>query len=1267
MKLEDLEVDTHVVGIEPAGAVKILYLKKAGADAVDVTYELLNGQVLKKTLFRADEGKLSVESGARVWAFDARPEVFKLAAEATRIKLAYLFDPMMAVHTSDVDPLPHQISAVYEAMLPKQPLRFVLADDPGAGKTIMAGLLIRELMLRGDLERCLIIAPGSLVEQWQTELSEKFGLRFDLLTNALVESTATGNPFVEHNRLIARLDQVARKEEWHDKLRAEGARWDLVIVDEAHKMAVHAIGDKVETTQRFDLGRLIGHPERTRNLLLMTATPHNGKEEDFQAWLGLVDQDRFLGKATRRLEPTEINDFMRRMVKEDLVKFDGSKLFPERRAQTVKYTLSPAEQDLYAAVTAYVRDGMGKADLLEGKKKGMVGFALTILQRRLASSPNAIAQSLRRRRERLEERLAGLRNPASKKKAGSWEAYELDEPDEELTAEELEEIEEELVDEATAARTIPELQTELTRLRDLERQAQQVLKDGVDRKWDELSKILQSDAAEMSLPGGRRRKMIIFTEHRDTLDYLKRKIAGPLGSAAAVIEMHGGTRREDRLKAQEEFRQNPEVVVLIATDAAGEGVNLQVANLMVNYDLPWNPNRIEQRFGRIHRIGQTEMCHLWNLVAVNTREGEVFERLFEKLDQERKTLGGKVFDILGESFDDRPLKDLLIEAIRYGDRPERQAQLFEKVEGALDHQRLQDIIDRHALAADKFSQERLYRVKEEMEKAEAKKLQPYFLRRFLVEALRRHGGELKEREPGRYEIKHVPAVVRQRHAIEGGRRPVLEKYERITFDRHLIRILHKPAADLVHPAHPLMSALIDLVLGADEPALHAGTLLVDPRDPGTVPRLLFMIDHGIREGTSMTRLASRRMQFVEIDADGNARHAGSAPYLDYEAPSGEDRALVEKVLAAPWLKQDLSSLALGWASEHLVKEHYDEVLAQRKALVEKTLQAVHERLTREINHWARRANELAAEVKAGKQPRMQPDNVRKRVEELKARLITRTKELEGQLQIASNPPVIAGAALVLPQGLVDEARGRARAPEADPEVRKRVEMIAMEAVIEAETALGHATKDVSDKKCGWDVTAITPEGATRHIEVKGRHVGAETVTVTANEVLEALNQGDKFFLAIVRVDGGTIDGPHYIPAPFTHELESSVVSVNYSMNDLLARAKPAHLTRARREGHADSPTQIEQAIERLRAEGLVAAATSTMPLRIQGGLHASDEAGIVVYSAPFVITRESAAELVVRVAGQGNAHVEESAPTLTDAVEAVAAIYRRRKRTRGVS
>ena len=329
-----------------------------------------------------------------------------------------------------------------------------------------------------------------------------------------------------------------------------------------------------------------------------------------------------------------------------------------------------------------------------------------------------------------------------------------------------------------------------------------------------------------------------------------------------------------------------------------------------------------------------------------------------------------------------------------------------------------------------------------------------------------------------------------------------------------------------------MASLIDQILTDDEKALHAGTVLIDLTDPSTAPRLLFMIDHGIREGTSMTRLISRRMQFVEIDESGSVRHAGAAPYLSYENPPPETRAAIEQVLTQPWLTQDLSALALAWASEHLVKEHYEEVVVRRKALIKKTLEAVHQRLTREINYWSRRANELAAEVKAGKQPRMQPDNARKRADELKARLAQRRAELEGQLQISSNPPVLSGCALVIPQGLLASITGQATPLyEADPEARKRVELFRDECG-HGGRAQARATKvkDVSREKCGWDVTAITPAGEPPH-RVKGRYIDADTVVVTANEVLEALNQGSKFFLAIVQVEGEKVRGPHYIARP----------------------------------------------------------------------------------------------------------------------------------------
>ncbi|BCX80569.1 hypothetical protein MIT9_P0142 [Methylomarinovum caldicuralii] len=1026
--------------------------------------------------------------------------------------------------------------------------------------------------MRADAKRILIVAPGALTEQWQDEMLEKFGIQFEIFSRQKQEQCASGNWFDEQDLVIARLDQLSRNEDYQEKLKA--TEWDLIVVDEAHKLSANYFGNKVNKTKRFQLGELLG--SITRHFLLMTATPHNGKEEDFQIWLSLLDTDRFYGKFREGAHKVDISDMMRRMVKEELLKFDGTPLFPERRAYTANYELSDLEAALYAAVTDYVRNEMNRADRLNGNKKNTVGFALTQLQRRLASSPEAIYQSLKRRRKRLESRLEEMKLIARGEKlrqdgvAETLGEYVVKKPidlpenfdvlEEELTPEEYEQYADQVVDQATAAETIPELQAEIEILKGLEQQALNVVQSGQDKKWEELSHLLQ-DRPEMYTTSGSRRKLIIFTEHKDTLHYLKGRIAGMLGNPDAVITIHGGTNRDDRRKAQEQFRNNPDVLVLVATDAAGEGVNLQNANLMVNYDLPWNPNRLEQRFGRIHRIGQTEVCHLWNLVARGTREGEVFQKLFEKLEVEKQALGGKVFDILGEAFEGVSLKDLLIESIRYGESPEVKARLEQKIEGALDTEHLKEIIRRNALVDQHLTLEDLYHVKEEMEKAEARKLQPYFIRAFFTEAFQSLGGEMRPREPGRFEIRHVPAAIRERDRVVGETRtPVLKKYERICFEKDKVRIHGKPMADLVHPAHPLMHATTDLILSAHRPKLKQGAILVDPNDDGTEPRILFMIDHEVREVSAENpRTVSRRLQFVAIDQHGNTTFAGWAPHLDLQPIDASDKALISDVLDSPWVKQNLEGLAINYASQKLVPEHYQEVKSRRERQADKILAAVNDRLVKEINYWSDRYIKLSEDVAAGKQPRMQPEMARRRVDELTERLAQRKRELEAMKNVVSSTPVVIGGALVIPQGLLASRKSEATFT-ADAEARSRIKQIAMQAVMEAERSFGHEVWDVSAEKCGWDITARPPRNSDgsirpdRHIEVKGRARGQTTITVSRNEILYALNQADKFILAIVIVDGDDIDGPCYIRNPFSAEPDFGVASINYSLDDLLGRA-----------------------------------------------------------------------------------------------------------------
>jgi len=519
MRLEEITTGSNLAGIEPNHIVSVVATVPVGEGSIQLIYRTPDGAMKERLLARADEPLISVATTERPFSYDGDGAAFQLTCEAKRIDLAFLFDPMMAVHTSNVEPLPHQITAVYESLLPRQPLRFVLADDPGAGKTIMAGLYIRELIMRADSHRILVVAPGSLVEQWRDELYEKFGLEFHIYSTVLEQTSPSGNPFDDYPQLIVRLDQLSRNEELQDKLGAPG--WDLAVFDEAHKLSAHYFGSKLEKTARFRFAEKLG--SQVRHLLLMTATPHNGKEEDYQLFLSLLDSDRFYGKFRDGVHKVDASDLMRRMVKEELVKFDGTPLFPERRAYTVNYELSKIEAALYEAVTDYVKAEMGKADELEGARKGSVGFALTALQRRLASSPEAIYQSLRRRRERLESRLREEKLGIRGKRVLAETISAVPDDEDDLTAEEKEGLEESLIDQATAAKTVSELEAEIVILKGLEIQAKAVVASGQDRKWDELSKILQNNP-QMHDASGRQRKLIIFSEHRDTLNYLHKRI-----------------------------------------------------------------------------------------------------------------------------------------------------------------------------------------------------------------------------------------------------------------------------------------------------------------------------------------------------------------------------------------------------------------------------------------------------------------------------------------------------------------------------------------------------------------------------------------------------------------------------------------------------------------------------------------------------------------------------------------------------------------------
>ena len=1122
---EDLAPGARVKGLAAFGPAVILEAVVLDG-VVEVTFRDASGHMQQRLLYPEDLEHLSLASEVR-WPMSARAADFRLAAEGRRLRLAHLFDPMMAVHTSLVEPLPHQIEAVYGHLLKRRPLRFLLADDPGAGKTIMTGLYMRELLLRGDLEKALVVAPGVLVEQWQDELDTKFHLPFEIFSRERVELSRGGNPFLEGPYWIARLDQIARNEEYQEKLAA--VDWDLIVVDEAHKLSASYYGRELKKTQRYRLGERLS--QHTRNFLLLTATPHRGKEEDFRLFMALLDPDRFEGKPRKGSPATDAEDLMLRRVKEDLVRFDGTPLFPERKAYTVEYDLSEAERSLYEAVTSYVREEMNRAERLDKRRGNTVGFALALLQRRLASSPQAIhrslARRLKRRREWLEqlERGGSTPQPIALDDEDLLERYEYAFPEEE-TDYELEEL-------ATTARTRQELELEIASLERLEKLARSVLQSGQDRKWQELAELLGTK----EIKG---RKLVIFTEHRDTLDYLRDRLHTYLGDPDALVTIHGGMHREERHHAQAVFSNHKDALILLATDAAGEGINLQQAHLLINYDLPWNPNRLEQRFGRIHRIGQTEVCHMWNLVARGTREGDVFALLLRKLERASEALGGRVFDVLGTAFRETPLHKLLIDAIRYGERPDVRRRLAEAIEGAVNVEQLQRLVERDALATEVLSQSQLARLRQEMQRAEAARLQPHYVASFFREAFERLGGTLQPRETGRYEITYVPPRLRQ--APPGQRQRVLRKYERITFDKKRVVVPGRPVAEFVAPGHPLFDAVVREVEETLGSALQEGAVLVDPQ--GKAPRLLSAFEHDVRDGRD--EVVSQRMLYVEVAPAGEPHEAGPAPYLDYREPEPGEREAALKAVDQTAIEK-LVSDAERYVLSHVARAHLEEVRQRRKEQLDKTLSAVRERLMSEIYYWdgeAQRFSKLAREGK--KNAAANAEKARRRAEELRARLKRREREIEEARQVLAGRPHASLAAWVVPEPQVAD-------PEAASE-REAIDRIAIQAVLAQEKALGNKPREMPHGNPGYDIESHTPAGELRFIEVKGKGPGKNVITLSRTQLLTALNKPQNWWLVVVETDGERALRLYYLRNPVQSEPPFEVTGMNFDLKKLIRHA-----------------------------------------------------------------------------------------------------------------
>jgi superfamily II DNA or RNA helicase len=1139
--LSDIAVGSKFAGLLGSKIVTVTAVDVIAEDLLQVTYRDEDGNLGEQYIGPEDVQRITlVTESESAPTFTGDADEFRMVAEAQRIKYAALYDPFIAVNSSAVEPLPHQIRAVYEELLPKLPLRFLLADDPGAGKTIMAGLYLKELILRSDCDRALIVVPGGLVEQWRDELSEKFDLDFEMLSRDLVDQAMGRNVFKQHDYLIARMDQLARSEDIAEQL--QSANWDVVIVDEAHRMSAHfsSWGGDVKYTKRFQLGRILS--ETAQNLLLMTATPHSGSEEDFQLFMSLLDRDRFEGKYREGTHKTNTDGIMRRMIKEELLTFEGKPLFPERQAHTIAYDLSQGEQELYEDVTDYVRAEMGRAkqiaDSGDKKRGNNIGFALTVLQRRLASSPEAILRTLERRQKRLEEQYRELKRSieisreqesivrisfADDLPEMTMEAVDF--YDEELGDDERQFFEEEIdrvVDSSTAAMTLSELQIEINTLEQLIIQSRRVRAADTDRKWSELRQVLEEQV--ISSPSlGSPHKIIIFTEHKDTLTYLNGKIQTLLGREEAIAIIHGGTRREDRKRIQERFTHNPNTVVLLATDAAGEGMNLQRAHLMVNYDLPWNPNRIEQRFGRIHRIGQKEVCHLWNLLADKTREGDVYKRLLDKLEQMGRAYEGKVFNVLGDkcAFGDKSLKDLLLEAILYGDRPEVRARLEEIIDAAVSDG-LRELMEERALNKEILSEKDIDEIRGRMEQARERKLQPGYIRNFFIPAFERLGGRIHKREKDRYQITRVPKRVRDAAKEFNRWLPLADEYERIAFESSFIENKESMRPALIAPGNPLLRAVIELTIHDLSDVLRHGTVFIDQTDSQlSDPTLLYAVEQRI-DNPHLGLTASRHFDYIELAEDGSASVMQTPPYLDYRITADSEQPAIGTIQSQPWLTVDHEKQVSAWAYRHSLQPRLEEMKAFSSYEAERIRAQVRARLEDQINFWYSEQMRLSEQERGGRTTKRTAKYALEHAQSLEKRLADRMAQLDKMALLVATPAVIRGVAIVIPERLLlpqsSETESDDSAIATFARNTEEVERRAVELALASERQLGRTPVEQARNNPGYDIRSTDEKGNVFFLEVKGRIKGAEEFIITANEVIFAQTQQERHRLVLVEVD-----------------------------------------------------------------------------------------------------------------------------------------------------
>jgi len=1024
--------------------------------------------------------------------FDGDPLRFKIGIEALRLQLAYEYDPYFTLSIARVDPLPHQLEAVYDYFMKLPRIRFLLADDPGAGKTIMAGLLIKELKIRGLIQRVLIVAPANLTFQWERELKDKFREQFKIINSSILRTDYGINPWQENHQVITSVSWVSRIEDAKESLLR--SHWDLIIVDEAHKMSAYSPEKK---TLAYQLGENLS--SLTDHYLLMTATPHKGDPENFRLFLELLDRDVYgdLASLNEAIQRREAPFYLRR-VKEALVTFPEPEtgivktLFTKRNVQTIDFQIDDEEWDFYDTLTRYVEDQSIKAAADDSARGRAIGFTMAMLQRRFASSIYAVRHSLERMKEKREKILA---DPSGYRQ--DQIIRRLPDDFDELPEDEQQEIIAELEDVVASVDPVA-LREDILQLDRLIRQAKQLEAREVESKLLKLKEVLTSNRV-FDDP---KMKLLIFTEHKDTLEYLTGKLQE---WGLSLTQIHGGMKIGDRdmpgsrINAERLFKEERQV--LVATEAAGEGINLQFCWFMINYDIPWNPVRLEQRMGRIHRYGQEKDCLIFNFVATNTREGRVFQKLFERIRQIEEDLDpgrtGKIFNVLGDMFPanllERMLRDMYSQNL---------------TEDVIKKRIIQDVdtdrfrkITHSALEGLAKRELNLSAIIGKSVEAKERRLVPEVIEDFFKAAAPLAGIHPKEMPASDHTFR-IGRIPRNLWPVGERLEPRFGKlgreYKSIVFDKKFLT--DDPTLDWVTPGHPLFECVREDVLDRVQSDLRRGATFYDLhlREPVR----LDVYSAAVRDGRG--HILHRRLFVVQTTLDGQLSVRQPTLFLDLmPAPGGMPVSSDSGLPTEALLEQTLVEQALNPFLEE-VRQNREKEIATIARHMEISLNELIHRQQLQMATW------LEQQQVGDDTPLLQANikNTENRLDELNGRLERRRDEIAQERQCTVAGIQRLGRAWVLPHP-------ERQTPGIAPMVRDdEIERIAVQAVIAHEEARGWQVQSVEAENRGFDLISrrLHPEDPTtaveiRFIEVKGRaRVGEVALSTNEYKTAERLRQ-----------------------------------------------------------------------------------------------------------------------------------------------------------------